>query len=515
MHGSIRLSFSAYTTEAEVRRHRGGVPAGGGEPAQHVAVLGPEEQPAARKRIGGKVFHAMENFFRDFVEKSLQPFPWCGKKRPFFHSVENFFPRCGKLQAASARACGVASGMGGVGGGAGAGGGALASAEAPALERLAIWCEFMPYAEVQRELPVLAKYGCDLILHVERESFADPDFAKLLRAAERAGVGVDAWLLLPYEEHLYVGQASVGAVRALARQAADYFEKEELAVRAFVFDCEPSPLLGRELFEAVLAKSPRQLARTLRDQMDPEVFGRDVAEINGLIAELRGRGYAVDGAGEPGVPGCAVAGERGAGGCAECAGERGGVGCAVVHHVPLHGEPAVVCGDAEPVRGAGAAAVRGAGGDGCGADRGLHDIPENAERAALFGGGDMFYGYLRGMRSAFDLEEAVGVVLGCGVRRVNLYALDGAATSVAGTENWLKAARRARPLGPVARWTPARSLQYAALGSLTEKSFRWMTGRIGEDAWKNRISRAGRWCWRAPALGGADFCISWATTSRW
>ena len=80
------------------------------------------------------------------------------------------------------------------------------------------------------------------------------------------------------------------------------------------------------------------------------------------------------------------------------------------------------------------------------------------------------------MRSSFDLEEAVGVVLGCGVRRVNLYALDGAATSVAGLESWLKAARRARPLSAFARWTPARSIQYGALGALTEKSFRWSTG---------------------------------------
>jgi hypothetical protein len=66
-------------------------------------------------------------------------------------------------------------------------------------------------------------------------------------------------------------------------------------------------------------------------------------------------------------------------------------------------------------------------------------------RAARFGGGDAFYGYLRGMRSIYDLQEAVGVVLGCGVRRVNLYALDGAVSSVAGLDNWLKAARRARP----------------------------------------------------------------------
>ena len=60
---------------------------------------------------------------------------------------------------------------------------AAAAGEPPPIERLAIWCEFMPYAEVEAHLPVLAKYDCDLILHVERESFGDPAFAALLRAA--------------------------------------------------------------------------------------------------------------------------------------------------------------------------------------------------------------------------------------------------------------------------------------------------------------------------------------------
>ncbi len=124
------------------------------------------------------------------------------------------------------------------------------------------------------------------------------------------------------------------------------------------------------------------------------------------------------------------------------------------------------------------------------------DIPQNAERAALFGGGEAFYDYLRGMRSVLDLEEAVGVVLGCGVRRVNLYALDGAVPSVAGLENWLKATRRARPLSALARWTPMRSVQYGALGSLTEKTFRWSTG--GSEKTHGKVE------FREPAGGAGE-----------
>lgn len=350
-----------------------------------------------------------------------------------------------------------------------------AAAAAP-IDRLAIWCEFMPYAEVETHLPILAKYDCDLILHVEQESLENPDFSQLLRAAESAGVGVDAWLLLPYEKHLYVGQASVGATRQLARRAADFFKKNKLAVRAFVFDCEPSPLLGRELFAAVRAWSLPQLGRALRAQLGAAQFQKDTAAINGLIAELRRRGYAVDGAANRAFLD---------------AQERGNVVMEDALNAPVSG----VAWDAlsfityryqssslsyVAMLNRYAALAQQLYGERAGLDVGLigdyDDIPQNAERAALFGGGEAFFEYLHGMRSAHDLEVAVGTVLGCGVRRVNLYALDGAVSSVAGLENWLKAARRAQPLSAFARWTPARSVQYEALGSLTEMSSRWLTG---------------------------------------
>ena len=418
-----------------------------------------------RGQAGGRGFSSVWKHFFHCVEKCRNIFPLCGKK-------SRFFPQCGKSALALLLALFAAAGAAGE------------RPDSPAAQgrgglpiaRLAMWCEFMPYAQVAAELPVLAKYDCDLILHVERESFSDPDFAPLLRAAERAGVGVDAWLLLPYEEHLYVGQASIAYTRDLARQAADYFEEENLKVRAFVFDCEPSPLLGRELFAAVRARSPRQLVQALRAQLDPEGFQRDTAEINRLVAELRARGYAVDGAANRAFLDAQA---------------RRNVALEDALNAPVSG----VAWDAlsfityryrasqltyVAMLNRYATLAQRLYGDRAALDVGLigdyHDIPANEQRAALFGGGAAFYGYLRGMRNAFELQEAVGVVLGCGVRRINLYALDGAATSVAGTANWLKAARRARPLPPVARWTPVRSLEFGALGALTEKTFRWCTG---------------------------------------
>lgn len=364
------------------------------------------------------------------------------------------------------------------------------------IERLAIWCEFMPYAEVEEHLPALAEHDCALILHVERESFSDPDFPRLLKAAERAGVTVDAWLLLPYGEHLYVGQASVEATEDLALRAADYFRDNGLKVRAFAFDCEPSPLLGAELFAAVLAKSPRRLARTLREQMDAEEFRRDVGRINALAAELRRRGYAVDGAANRAFLDAQWRGNvalEDALNAPVSGVEWNALSIIAYRYMASHESYVAMLNRyaalAKKLYGGRAAVDVGLLGD-------YDGIPENAERAALFGGGDFFYGYLRGMRNVYELEEAVGTVLGCGVRRIHLYALDGAATSVAGVENWLKAARRAQPSSRLARWTPVRSMQYAALGALTEKAFRWFAG--GSEKTHGKIE------FREPASGAGE-----------
>lgn len=351
----------------------------------------------------------------------------------------------------------------------------------------------MPYVHVVEHLPLLAAYDCELLLHVRTESLQDPDFARLLRAAERAEVAVVAWLLLPIEEHLYVGQASVEATRTLARRVADYVDEHHLLLRGFVFDCEPSPLLGREMFAAVRAKSVRQLARVLRHQLDAEEFHRDTAALHALTRELRGRGYQVNGAANR-----AFLDAQSRGNLALEDGLNAPVsgvawdalsfityryGASQFSYVAMLNRYALL---ARHLYGERAAMDVGLLGD-------YDHIPENAERAELFGGGAFFYSFLRGMSNTHDLEEAVGVVLGCGVRQINLYALDGAVDSVAGLENWLKAARRARPRTAWGRWTPVRSVHYGALGALTEKLFRWFTG--GSEATHGKI------VFREPALG--------------
>ncbi len=115
--------------------------------------------------------------------------------------------------------------------------------------QLAIWCEFLPYAEVEPWLPTLARYNCALLLHVGREDIGRPDLVRLCRTAREQGVEVQAWFLLPYEEHLYVGEATVEQIRTLALDFAAWSRSEQLGVEWVIFDCEPSPLLGGKLFD--------------------------------------------------------------------------------------------------------------------------------------------------------------------------------------------------------------------------------------------------------------------------
>ncbi|OQW94774.1 MAG: hypothetical protein BWK77_08580 [Verrucomicrobia bacterium A1] len=343
--------------------------------------------------------------------------------------------------------------------------------------KLAIWCEFMPYRDVLKTLPALGRYHCDLLLHVGRNDIGSPDLSRVYRDAEAEGVEVIAWFLLPYDEHLYVGEGSVESTRALALDFADWATREHLPARQVVFDCEPSPLLGRRLFAEVRRYSLLGLAQELRSEMDPAAFASSVESLNGLIDELHARDLQVMGAANRvfldfldrgnttfqdalNAPFTMIHWDR-----ASFITYR--------YKAPQEGYIAMVNRYATLSRrffGERAALDLGLLGD----QRGM---PEHLERAELFGGGDSFRDYLDGIRSVYDLQDAVGVALACGVRNINLYSLDGAVGSVAGLERWLRAASESRAAGGLARWTPVRSATLGAFSGLLNGLFASLVDR--------------------------------------
>ena len=337
---------------------------------------------------------------------------------------------------------------------------------------LSIWCEFMPYKEVEATLPALARYDCDLLLHVGREDIGSKDLVSLCRAARLNGVKISAWLLLPYDEHLYVGEATADPIRDFSLQFVDWSHKETLAIDWVVFDCEPSPLLGKKLFAEARQGDVVALARILRGETEPAQFSDSVDKLNALIDELHGRGVKVMGAANRvfldflrhdntevqdslNAPFSMVRWDR-------------------TSFITYRYKASQVEYVSMVNRYAGLAHLYF--GDKAALDLGLlgdqRDFADHRERAELFSGGDFFISYLNGMRSTCDLQEVVGVSLGRGVTHINLYSLEGAADSVAGLDYWLRAASESQPLTGLDRWTPVKSAKMGFMGWLLNALYR-------------------------------------------
>ena len=352
-----------------------------------------------------------------------------------------------------------------------------AAPHADARAKLSIWCEFMPYADVIPTLPVLARYDCDLLLHVGPADIGDPALAELCREARRQKVNVSAWFLLPYEEHLYVGEETVDGIREASLRFTAWSQREDLGVRWLVFDCEPSPILGKRLFEIARRGRLIELGRTLRAERNPKQFQESVDRLNQLIDELHAGGMLVMGAGNRAfldflrhdntaiqdalnAPFTMIHWDR----------------ASFITYRYKASQPQYVA-----MINRYAELANHYFGDRAALDLGLlgdqRGIPEHRERAELFSGGDQFMDYLDGMRSVHDLEEVAGVALGCGVRYINLYSLDGAVTSVAGLDRWLKAAAESRPATGWASWTPYSSAKIGVQGALFDGLFRSLVTR--------------------------------------
>lgn len=348
--------------------------------------------------------------------------------------------------------------------------------------QLAIWCEFMPYQEVLAALPMLARYECDLLLHVGPHEVGDPDLAAVYREADRLGLTVYAWFLHPYEEHLYVGEDTVEATERLARRFVDWAEQERLPAHWVVFDCEPSPLLGRELFAHVRRLNAPGLARTLRREKNLWRFARSAERLRNLIAELHGRGVCVMGSANRvfldflrygnvtiqdalNAPFTVVPWDR-----------RSYI---TYRYHATHTQYITMINRY-------ATLARRFHGDEAALDIGLigdqRGIPEHRERARLFGGEHRFMSYLEGMRSVHELAEVVSVALACGVHRLNLYSLEGAVHSEAGLENWLRAAAQAQPARGRDRFTPIGSIRAGLLGWTLQSLFQLTVGEHPPEA---------------------------------
>lgn len=349
---------------------------------------------------------------------------------------------------------------------------ARTAAPAEASPRLGVWCEFMPYTNVVETLPLLAQYRCDLVLHVGRGDLHSKDLALLCRAARDAGVPVTAWFLLPYDEHLYVGEETIASTRDLAMSFVAWAKRDDLRVDRVVFDCEPSPLLGRRLFAAVRRGNLPGLVRLLRRERNPRRFEESVNGLNAMIDDLHAQGIEVSGAANRVFLDFLHYGDTGIQDALNAPFTMVKWDAVSFITYRYHASQAQYVAMIKRY----AELAHRFFGERAGLDLGLlgdqRNIPEHRERAELFGGGNHFMSYLEGMRSVYDLQEVVGVAMARGVYRINLYSLEGALDSVAGLEFWLRSAAEGRPLGAWETWTPVSSVRCSASGWILHRLFR-------------------------------------------
>lgn len=338
--------------------------------------------------------------------------------------------------------------------------------------KISIWCEFEPYDSVRRHLPALAEREIDLFLHVGPDDIGNAELLALLREAEKLGVEVMAWLLLPYDEHLYVGEWTLDATREFALDWVAWVKRERLPQRWIIFDCEPAPEIGKNMFEQVQRVSPRGLAKYLRSQKDGARFRKSVRDLNALLDELHAEGFRVFGSCNRII----LDGLR-----------HGNVTWQDALNIPF----SMVNWDRVSfisyryqasrryylamVRRYSTLAVRHFG-ERAGIDIGLigdnRKIPENLERMKIFGGGDRFMSYLDGIQSPREMASAIATAREAGIRYVNLYALDGVFHSSASVEQWLDCARMPVDLQTEVGPTPVGSVKAGMTGYALNSLFR-------------------------------------------
>ena len=87
----------------------------------------------------------------------------------------------------------------------------ISSSFAGVNSKLAIWSEFLPYSEVEKQLPEFKEKNLSLFLAISENQDSDPlrssigtwdDFFALYKKAQDLGVEIRPWLLLD-QEHDY------------------------------------------------------------------------------------------------------------------------------------------------------------------------------------------------------------------------------------------------------------------------------------------------------------------------
>ena len=157
----------------------------------------------------------------------------------------------------------------------------------------AAWSEFLPTADVREAVPLLSRFGLEVNLAWHADALDDPERLALARDAERAGVEVRPWLLLPVESGYWPGATNSGEFVESARELMDVWDREGLEPSVLIVDMEMNRARADET-RALLETDEPDLAALLaffRGGIDRERFERARGDYASLADEAHARGW--------------------------------------------------------------------------------------------------------------------------------------------------------------------------------------------------------------------------------
>ena len=153
--------------------------------------------------------------------------------------------------------------------------------------------DFNCYDEVEKVLPLLMKTQTDIYVAIPSWKIGDPSLRNLLISAKAKGVGVRAWILLPYEMGYWPNEENVDEFTIAVMNFVDWSDTESLGVSWIVVDLEPSFEYTQE-FSNLLSQGQISEALTiLKSHIDPTAYEESKEKFKNLISVLHSRGWKV------------------------------------------------------------------------------------------------------------------------------------------------------------------------------------------------------------------------------
>lgn len=169
----------------------------------------------------------------------------------------------------------------------------LVDAGPPVRPPLAVYSEFLAYADVEPTLPALADRGAALSIGVPSTAIGDAALASLLRAAATASVEVRLWFLLPREDGYWPNEDNLATFGAEVTRLLDWLEADGLVASTLVYDLEPGLAYSEELRAGFSEGSLEGLRALMETHVDAARFAASRDALSAQVRAVQARGYRV------------------------------------------------------------------------------------------------------------------------------------------------------------------------------------------------------------------------------